>query len=90
MVHGPRHSLDLVGQSTVDVFIAHTLLLSGEGPGGGVTGWAEPEAWGYSGEGGSQEGERGGPDQPETVASVVTHMIPLFWAIGVQDRADRV
>lgn len=20
----------------------------------------------------------------------VTHMIPLFWAIGVQDRADRV
>lgn len=32
--HGPRHSLDLVGQSTVDVFIAHTLLLSGEGPGG--------------------------------------------------------
>ena len=31
--HGLRHSLDLVGQSTVNVFITHTLL-SGEGPGG--------------------------------------------------------
>lgn len=30
----PKHSLNLVGQATVDIFIPHTLLLSGEGPRG--------------------------------------------------------
>lgn len=29
-----RYSLNLVGQAAVDVFIPHTLLLGGEGPGG--------------------------------------------------------
>lgn len=36
----------------------------------------EEEDWGHVG--------------PQLSAQMVTHMIPLFWAIGVQDRADRV
>lgn len=41
-------------------------------------------------EGNFQEGEDCGQINPRTAAQMVTHMIPLFWAIGVQDRADRV
>ena len=84
--HGLRHSLDLVGQSTVDVFITHTLL-SGEGPGGAT--WCEHRPRGPGGQGASRRRIRAQPG-PELSALLVTHMIPLFWAIGVQDRADRV
>lgn len=64
-------------------------LSSSVGKGLGEPGWCEPEAGRPGGEGGFKDGEdRVSPKL--SVTSVVTHMIPLFWAIGVQDRADRV
>lgn len=65
-------------------------LSSSVGKGLGEPGWCESEAEGPVGRrGGFKDGEDG-VSPKLSVTSVVTHMIPLFWAIGVQDRADRV
>jgi hypothetical protein len=44
--HEARYSLDLVRQATIDVFVPHSILLGGEGPGGG--GWCKAGVWGPS------------------------------------------